>query len=56
MSTAKVEKVEVDGVNISNTENGVRIKTWQVIYWQSINIELQKKCQHIFPSLLAAPA
>ncbi|ONK76637.1 uncharacterized protein A4U43_C03F30410 [Asparagus officinalis] len=28
-STAKVQKVQVDGAFISNTENGVRIKTWQ---------------------------
>lgn len=31
-SRAEVHDIIVDGAFISNTENGVRIKTWQVIF------------------------
>lgn len=29
--------IMVDGALISNTENGVRIKTWQVMYFKQAN-------------------
>lgn len=31
-SSVQIHDVVVDGAFVSNTENGVRIKTWQVIF------------------------